>query len=62
MKLLLKSFSANYLIIVQEALAGGRLSGFFFENGTEIAKCLLAQPLYVKKLGSITAKVSALYS
>jgi len=62
MKLLLKSFSANYLSIVQQALSGGRLSSLFFENGTEIAKCMLAQPLYVKKLGSITARVSALYS
>ena len=62
MKLLLKSFSANYLSIVEQALTRGRLGVFLFENGTEIAKCMLAQPLYVKKLGSITAKVSALYS
>lgn len=64
MGILLKSFSANYTRILSDALAENNLTylSHFFSNGPDVVRCILPFKTYVKKLGNLTARITAMYS
>jgi hypothetical protein len=64
MQILLKSFSANYTRLLNDALTEHNLTHIehFFVNGNDIARCILPHKTYVKKLATLCARIAATYS
>lgn len=64
MSMLLKSFGANYTRLLGEALAEENMTyiGHFFVNGADVARCLLPEKTYVKKMATACARLSVTYS
>lgn len=64
MHILLKSFSANYTRLLTDAIQDSNLThlSHFFTHGSDMVGSILPFKIYLKKLGSITARITAMYS
>jgi len=64
MQILLKSFSANFTRLLTDALKEDTLTHIihFFSKGSDVVQCVLPFSVYSKKLATICAKISVMYS
>jgi hypothetical protein len=64
MNILLKSYSANYTRLISDALSESNFVhlSHFFTHSADVVRCILPYKTYVKKLGNVTARITAMYS